>query len=84
MVRGSNSNNARTCVGDFDWTNDHIWALRFSREADAILFVGAMRTLSAYLVHGRTTPGLRMGDEPPRVCQHMWVSASLTSKRLSE
>lgn len=72
MVCGSNADTEHSCEGRFEWTFNHIDALRFCRRRDAILVIGALRTLSDTLRHKETVSGLRTGDASPQVVEHRW------------
>lgn len=60
------------CEGRFYWTPNPHNALRFSRRCDATLFFGAIRALLDDVPYKLTLCGLRRGDEPPCVREHMW------------
>jgi hypothetical protein len=47
-------------------------ALRFSRQKDAAMFIGAMSALMDYLPHGDTIPGLRSGEPRAIAVPHAW------------
>lgn len=72
MVRGFNTGDTQTADGKFEWTENHSYALQFARRDDAVLFIGAIRTLSKIVPHGQTLDGLRSGEIAPRVCEHTW------------
>ncbi len=76
MIDASETGSAHSCKGQFAWTTSHQWALRFSRRHDAILFIGAMRSLSGSIPHAQTLRGLRLDDEAPRVCEHGWMPSA--------
>jgi hypothetical protein len=61
--------------GRFIWQGDPNQALRFSRQVDAKLFIGAMMSLSDHLPLSKTLKGLRDGDLPPFAIEHMWLKS---------
>src|SRR4051812_24455727 len=59
--------------GSFVWTADAFWALRFSRQQDAQLFIGALLNLGQELPHRLTIPQLRRGDALPSATEHVFL-----------
>jgi hypothetical protein len=61
--------------GEFDWVENAGDAIRFSRQKDAAMVVGALASIQEGLPHRETIRGLCSGDGPRAiVVEHVWTS----------